>query len=43
MLCQICGKNAASVHFTEINDNKMSELHLCERCAEEKGMQGPSK
>ena len=43
MLCQICGKNAASVHFTEINDNKMSELHVCERCAEEKGMQGPSK
>jgi protein arginine kinase activator len=43
MLCQICGKNAASVHFTEINDNKMSELHVCERCAEEKGMQGPAK
>jgi protein arginine kinase activator len=43
MLCQICGKNAASVHFTEINDNKMSELHVCERCAEEKGMQGPTK
>jgi len=43
MLCQICGKNQASVHFTEINDNKMSELHVCERCAEEKGMQGPSK
>jgi protein arginine kinase activator len=43
MLCQICGKNAASVHFTEINDNKMSELHVCERCAEEKGMQGTAK
>ena len=43
MLCQICGKNAASVHFTEIHDNKMSELHVCERCAEEKGMQGSAK
>ena len=38
MLCQICGKNPASVHFTEIHDNKMSEIHVCERCAEEKGM-----
>jgi len=39
MLCQICGKNPASVHFTEIHDNQMSEIHVCERCAEEKGMQ----
>src|SRR5690348_200679 len=38
MLCQICGKNPASVHFTEIHDSKMSEIHVCERCAEEKGM-----
>ena len=38
MLCQICGKNPASVHFTEIHDNRMSEIHVCERCAEEKGM-----
>ncbi len=39
MLCQSCGKNPASVHFTEIHDNQMSELHVCERCAEEKGLQ----
>lgn len=43
MLCQICGKNPASVHFTEIHDNKMSEIHVCERCAEEKGMQASAK
>lgn len=42
MLCQICGKNPATVHFTEIHDNRMSEIHVCERCAEEKGMQAPS-
>ena len=42
MLCQICGKNPASVHFTEIHDNKMSEIHVCERCAEEKGMHTPA-
>src|SRR5262245_27904151 len=41
MLCQICGKNPANVHFTEIRDNKMSEIHVCERCAEEKGMHDP--
>src|SRR5580765_8607191 len=43
MLCQICGKNPATVHFTEIHDNKMSEIHVCERCAEEKGLQAPSQ
>ena len=43
MLCQICGKSPATVHFTEIQDNKMSEIHVCERCAEEKGMQASAK
>jgi protein arginine kinase activator len=38
----MCGKNPASVHFTEIQDNKMSEIHVCERCAEEKGMHTPA-
>ena len=38
MLCQVCGKNPATVHFTEIHDNRMTEIHVCERCAEEKGM-----
>ena len=35
MTCQICGKNPATVHFTEI--------HVCERCAEEKGLQTSAK
>jgi protein arginine kinase activator len=39
MLCQICGKNPATVHFTEIHDNTMSEIHVCEKCADEKGLQ----
>lgn len=38
MLCQICGKSPATLHFTEIHDNKMSELHVCQRCADEKGL-----
>lgn len=36
MLCDICGKNPATVHLTEIIDEKMNELHLCEECAKDK-------
>ncbi len=39
MLCDICGKNQATVHLTEIVDNQMAELHLCEDCAKEKSLQ----
>lgn len=43
MLCQICGKNPGTVHITEIHDNRMTELHVCERCAEEKGIHATAK
>jgi protein arginine kinase activator len=36
MLCNICNKNPATVHLTEIVDEHMSELHLCEECARQK-------
>lgn len=36
MLCNICNKNPATVHLTEIIDEQMSELHLCEDCAHKK-------
>lgn len=36
MLCDICGKNPATVHLTEIIDDQMNELHLCEECARTK-------
>lgn len=39
MLCDICGKNPASVHLTEIINNQMNELHLCEECAHKKSLQ----
>ncbi len=38
MLCHICGKKEATVHFTEVVDNQISELHLCEECAQKKGL-----
>jgi len=39
MLCDICGKNPATVHLTEIIDESMNELHLCEECARQKSAQ----
>lgn len=39
MLCDICGKNPATVHLTEIIDNQMTELHLCEECAHQKSVE----
>ena len=39
MLCDICNKNPATVHLTEIVDDQMTELHLCEECARQKSIQ----
>ncbi|HOW35147.1 MAG TPA: UvrB/UvrC motif-containing protein [Candidatus Omnitrophota bacterium] len=39
MQCDICGNKKATVHLTEIVDEQMSELHLCEDCAREKSVQ----
>ena len=37
MLCGSCNQNEATIHLTEIINNQMAEVHLCEKCAEEKG------
>ena len=37
MLCQLCQKRIASVHFTQIINNNKVEMYLCEKCANEKG------
>ena len=39
MLCDNCGKKQATVHLTEIIDEQMTELHLCEDCARQKSAQ----
>ena len=39
MTCDICHKIEATVHLTEIIDNQITELHLCEECARQKGTQ----
>ena len=37
-LCQVCKKNRATIHLTEIIKNKKREIHLCEECASKKGV-----
>lgn len=37
MTCDLCSKNEATVHLTEIINDETRELHLCEACAREKG------
>ena len=39
MLCQVCGKNEATVDFTEIINDAVKQLHLCDQCAKEKGIE----
>lgn len=43
MLCDVCNKNQATVHLTEIIDEQMNELHLCEECARQKSAQMESQ
>ncbi len=39
MTCDICGKKKATVHLTEIVDEQLTEMHLCEECARQKSTQ----
>ena len=42
MLCDVCKKNEATVHLTQIVDNKMQTIDLCEGCSKAKGMDDPT-
>lgn len=37
MICQSCGKKAATTHIKTIVNGKLTEYHLCGDCAREKG------
>lgn len=39
--CDLCGK-PATVHLTQIIDNKVHKVDLCEECAQAKGVTDPS-
>lgn len=36
--CQACHEREAVVHFTEVVDAKITTVHLCSRCAAERGI-----
>ena len=38
MVCNVCHKKPASVHFKHVSNNKVVEVHLCDDCAHEKGI-----
>lgn len=40
MKCQICEQNTASIHVQQIMGNEVVELHLCDKCARERGITG---
>ncbi|MDD3927000.1 MAG: Clp protease N-terminal domain-containing protein, partial [bacterium] len=42
MLCQQCNAREATVHFTQISGGEVSELWLCEKCAQDRGIVGES-
>jgi protein arginine kinase activator len=39
MLCDSCKERDAVVHLTTIENNAVNQLHLCERCAAERGVE----
>ncbi len=38
MLCDICHKKEAIIHFKQVAGGETLELHLCEECAQDKGV-----
>jgi len=42
MLCCICKAKKATVHLTQIVDNKTQKVDLCDDCAREKGVNDPT-
>jgi len=38
MICDICHKNEATILYSVIINNQKTELHLCNKCAAEKGL-----
>ncbi|HET8762825.1 MAG TPA: hypothetical protein VFM12_05375, partial [Gemmatimonadales bacterium] len=41
MTCENCGERDAVVHLTQIEDSQVTTIHLCERCAAERGVEPP--
>jgi protein arginine kinase activator len=41
MPCEQCREREAVIHLTQIVNEQVTTLHLCERCAAEKGVESP--
>ena len=39
MLCDVCKERDAVVHLTQVVESVMTQLHLCEKCAAERGVE----
>jgi protein arginine kinase activator len=39
MLCDICHKNIATIHLTEIVNERVVEMHTCQNCARSKAQE----
>lgn len=42
MLCDNCHERDAVVHLTQIENNAVTQIHLCEQCAAERGVETPT-
>ena len=42
MTCDVCKQNQATVFLTQIVENKMQKVNLCESCSKEKGVADPT-
>jgi len=42
MLCNVCKKKEATVHLTQIVEDKMQQIDLCEECSKAKGITDPT-
>ncbi|MGH7450954.1 MAG: UvrB/UvrC motif-containing protein [bacterium] len=41
MLCQICKKRPVAISYTQVINQKKTQLSICVKCAEEKGITNP--
>lgn len=42
MLCDLCKKNVATVHLTQLIEGKTKKVDLCEACSKDKGVDDPT-
>lgn len=42
MQCQVCKKAQAKVHYTQIHENQVKKVDLCDACAKENGINDPA-